>query len=70
MSDDLFRTRNTTILADLGPLPEVRESNTETSWRMFVELPDNYHLWITAYNVLPHAVEAKAIESRLTRIKK
>jgi hypothetical protein len=40
MSDDLFRTRNTTILADLGPLPEVRESNTETSWRMFVELQE------------------------------
>jgi hypothetical protein len=38
--NDLFRARNTTILADLGPLPEVQESNTETSWRMFVELQE------------------------------
>lgn len=38
--NDLFRARNTTILADLGPLPEVSESNTETSWRMFVELQE------------------------------
>jgi hypothetical protein len=35
---DLFSARNTTVLADLGPLPEVVESNTEASWRMFLEL--------------------------------
>lgn len=36
--NDLIKSRDTTILADLGPLPEVVESDTETSWRMFEEL--------------------------------
>ena len=33
-----LQARNTTILADLGPLPDVVESDTDTSWRMFLEL--------------------------------
>lgn len=33
-----FRATRTTELADLGPLPEVVESNSETTWRMFTEL--------------------------------
>lgn len=32
-----FRTK-TSVLADLGPLPEVVESNSETTWKMFLQL--------------------------------
>jgi hypothetical protein len=35
---DLFGARATTLLADLGPLPEVVESSTDTAWQMFVGL--------------------------------
>lgn len=31
-------SRRTSALADLGPLPEVVESNTETTWKMFMQL--------------------------------
>lgn len=33
-----FRTTRTVRLTDLGPLPDVSESNSETTWRMFTEL--------------------------------
>ena len=33
-----FRSTRTAVLTDLGPLPEVLESNSETTWRMFTEL--------------------------------
>lgn len=33
-----LKPRNTTILADLGPLPEVVESDTETCWHLFQQL--------------------------------
>jgi hypothetical protein len=36
-----YRTK-TTVLADLGPLPEVRETNSETLWKMFVELDEQH----------------------------
>lgn len=31
-------SRRASALADLGPLPEVVESNTETTWKMFLQL--------------------------------
>lgn len=36
MNED-FRIQ-TSVLADLGPLPEVVESNSETTWKMFLQL--------------------------------
>lgn len=33
-----FRPPKTSVLADLGPLPEVVESNSETTWKMFLQL--------------------------------
>lgn len=39
-------------------------------WRTEVELLDADHLAITAYNISPEGDEAKAAESRLTRVKK
>lgn len=33
-----FRSTSTVRLTDLGPLPDVSESNSETTWRMFTEL--------------------------------
>jgi hypothetical protein len=41
--DEHSRKRpKTTILADLGPLPEVVETNSETLWKMFVELDEQH----------------------------
>ena len=40
------------------------------SWRTEVELIDSDHLVITAYNVAPEGGEAKATETRLTKVKK
>lgn len=34
--------KQTTVLADLGPLPEVVESDSETLWKMFVELDEQH----------------------------
>ena len=39
-------------------------------WRTEVELTDNDHLVITAYNISPEGDEAKATETQLTRVKK
>jgi len=39
-------------------------------WRTEIELVDNDHLIITAYNISPEGGEAKATEARLTRVKK
>ena len=39
-------------------------------WRTQVELLDNDHLVITAYNITPEGNEAKAAEARLARVKK
>lgn len=40
MEED-FRIKSS-VLADLGPLPDVVESNTETVWKMFLQL-DTQH---------------------------
>jgi hypothetical protein len=39
-------------------------------WRTEVTLEDENHLVIEAYNVTPDGVEAKATETRLTRVRK
>ena len=39
-------------------------------WRTVLELLDNDHLVISAYNISPEGGEARATEARLTRLKK
>lgn len=34
--------KQTTVVADLGPLPEVIETDSETLWKMFVELDEQH----------------------------
>ena len=53
----------------LGSYPDPN-GGPEWGWRTEVELVDNDHLIITAYNIHPEGGEAKATESRLTRVKK
>jgi hypothetical protein len=36
-----FRIKSS-VLADLGPLPEVVESNSDTVWKMFLQLEDRH----------------------------
>jgi hypothetical protein len=36
-----FRIKSS-VLADLGPLPEVVESNSDTVWKMFLQLEDQH----------------------------
>lgn len=40
--DSQWQHRKTTVLADLGPLPEVVETDSETLWKMFVELDEQH----------------------------
>lgn len=40
--DSGFKHTTTTALADLGPLPDVVESDSETLWKMFIELDEQH----------------------------
>ena len=53
----------------LGDYPDPA-GGPDWGWRTEVELVDEDHLIITAYNIDPEGGEAKATESRLTRVKK
>jgi len=53
----------------LGGFPDPA-GGPDWGWRTEVELLDNDHLVITAYNISPESDEAKATETRLTRVKK
>lgn len=53
----------------LGSYPDPN-GGPDWGWRTEVELPDNDHLIITAYNIAPEGGEARATEARLTRVKK
>jgi hypothetical protein len=53
----------------LGSYPDPAEG-PDWSWRTEVELVDNDHLIITAYNIDPEGAEAKATEAKLTRMQK
>lgn len=53
----------------LGTYPDPN-GGPDWGWRTEVELVDNDHLVITAYNIAPEGGEAKATEAQLTRVKK
>jgi hypothetical protein len=53
----------------LGSYPDPM-GGPDWGWRTVVELLDSDHLMITAFNISPEGDEAKATESRLTRVKK
>ena len=53
----------------LGSYPDPAEG-PDWDWRTEVELVDNDHLTITAYNIDPEGAEAKTTEAKLTRMKK
>ena len=53
----------------LGSYPDPT-GGPDWGWRTIVELLDNDHLLITAYNIHPEGGQAKATESSLTRVKK
>ena len=55
--------------AVLGAYPDPNEG-PDWGWRTEVELVDEDHLTITAYNISPEGGEAKATEAKLTRVKK
>ena len=53
----------------LGSYPDPT-GGPDWGWRTEVEVLDNDHLVITAYNISPEGGEAKATEATLTKIKK
>ena len=53
----------------LGSYPDP-SGGPDWSWRTEVKLENVDHLTITAYNLSPEGEEAKATESKLTRLKK
>lgn len=53
----------------LGGYPDPN-GGPDWGWRTELDLIDNDHLVITAYNILPEGMEAKATEATLTRVKK
>ena len=67
----MFCTGNATDngFSVLGSYPDPN-GGPDWGWRTEVELVDNDHLVIIAYNVHPEYGEAKATEARLTRVKK
>jgi hypothetical protein len=53
----------------LGSYPDPT-GGPDWGWRTVVQLLDDDHLLISAYNIHPEGDEAKATETRLTRVKK
>jgi uncharacterized protein DUF1579 len=53
----------------LGSYPDPT-GGPDWGWRTVLELLDEDHLLITAYNISPEGGQAKATEARLTRVKK
>ena len=67
----MFCTGNATDngFSVLGSYPDPT-GGPDWGWRTVVELEDEDHLTITAYNIHPEYGEAKATEAKLTRVKK
>jgi hypothetical protein len=67
----MFCTGNATDngFSVLGSYPDPT-GGPDWGWRTVVELEDEDHLIITAYNIHPEYGEAKATEAKLTRVKK
>jgi hypothetical protein len=53
----------------LGSYPDP-DGGPDWGWRTEVELSDKDHLSVTAYNINPEGNEAKAVESKLIKVKK
>lgn len=57
-----YRDRPPSVLADLGPLPHVVESDSDTTWRLFVKLQEQHrHDFPRTQPMMPFSAPAPAM---------